>query len=207
MKKRKKRLVSFIIGTLLFIAICFGIYFSIYKITSPSEKIKAIDTIKDYDYTLSARDTKIFEDNYYLLKETLSKSKVDEEKYAEYLSKLFIIDLYTISNKYNKNDVGGYEYVYPEYQETFKIKVKDTLYKYVGYNSKDAKKTPQVSSIKVKEIEETTFMINNEKKIAYEVSLSWEYVKDYDYDNQGIVTISSCGKKLCVVEYNQEGVQ
>ena len=44
---------------------------------------------------------------------------VDEEKYATYISQMFLADFYTLNSALNKNDVGGVQFVYKDYQEDF----------------------------------------------------------------------------------------
>ena len=58
-------------------------------------------------------------ENFKELDKILSEETINYEKYAQVLSKLFIIDLYTIDNKKNMYDVGSLEYVYDK--ENFKI--------------------------------------------------------------------------------------
>ena len=50
------------------------------------------------------------------------------------ISKLFVIDFYSLNSALNKNDIGGKEFVYRNYQEDFSKLAKETIYKYVENN-------------------------------------------------------------------------
>ena len=178
------------------------LYFLLFMTKKVSIEEKA--RIKNYDYVLEKRDTKLMEDNFYQLKDVLESKQIDYEKYAEYLSKLFIIDLYTIKNKDNRYDIGSVEYIYPDHRDNFVLKVADTLYRYVEEKSKRKQKLPEVASIDLKDIETTTYEYADNKYDAYEVSLSWDYVKDLEYDTSGVVTLIKIDTTLYVAEYNPE---
>ena len=56
--------------------------------------------------------------------EKIEAKEVDNKKYAEAISKLFVIDFFTLDNKSSKNDVGGVQFVYTSYKADF-IEVDD----------------------------------------------------------------------------------
>ena len=68
------------------------------KLHNATKVVKVVDRISDYDYKLEDRDSKLYKTYFNELKELLSKNNVDEEKYADLLTKLFIIDFYTLDN-------------------------------------------------------------------------------------------------------------
>ena len=124
------------------------------------------------------------------------------KEYAKSISKMFIIDLYTLDNKVNKYDVGALEFVYPSAKENFELNAKDTLYKYVdddSYNDR-TQKLPIVKEITVNDIKQATFKIKDEDVSSYEVSLNWTYEEDLDYDTEAIIKIVKEDKTLYVVE-------
>ena len=92
-----------------------------------------MDSIKndDVDYIVSDTDTKLFKENFNELKKILNAKEVDNKKYAETITKLFVIDFFTLSNKTSKNDVGGVQFVYENYKKDFIDGARDSLYKQV----------------------------------------------------------------------------
>ena len=202
MSKKKKIVIISIIVTLLVLA---GVLVYLMLFTSPKvekQTIKKVDSIKGFDYHLEDRDTKLYKDEFQILKKNLESDEIDYEEYASSIAKLFIIDLYTIDNKVNKYDVGSLEFVYPKSKENFELNVKDTLYKYIEDNSYDdrTQELPIVSAITVDDIKESTYKLEEEEIPSYEVTLSWEYEEDLDYDDEAIIKIIKDDKTLYVVE-------
>jgi len=202
-KKRRKKGVIILLVILAVLALL--LYLFLFKGTTKS---KVIDEIKEYGYTLDDRDTELMKANFEGLKEELLKEEINYEKYGEYLSKLFIVDLYTMNNKLNKYDVGGVEYIYPEHRDNFKLKVEDTLYKYLEDLStrKKRSETPEVKSIKIESITEASYLFNKKEYDAYEVEVNWDYVKDYGYDESGKIILIRIKDKLYIAEYTPEEV-
>lgn len=168
-------------------------------------KYKEIDVIKGYNYELEDRDTKLMQDIFKKLKLELSKDIIDYNLYAEYLSELFIVDLFTMNNKDNKYDVGSSEYVLDDVKENYLINVEDTIYKYLVEKNNRKEEYPIVKSITKETIENTEYKFNNETYEAYKVTLNWEYENDNEYDKKGIVTLIKKDNKLFVVTF--EGVK
>lgn len=202
MKKKYKLL-------LILIAIIIVILLSIFLIPKLFKKeeetpIKVVDSINEYGYTLEDRDTKLMKDTYNELKSILNEDEVDMESYAKSLSKLFIIDLFTINNKRNKYDVGGVEYIYTDSQENFKINVEDTLYKTVKTNSDGKRKQdlPIVKSVNVGEVKKDEFTIGEDDTYdSYVIEITWDYEKDYGYDKKANITSIEKDGKMFIVEY------
>ena len=132
------------------------------------------------NYVLYKRDTDLYKEEFNKFKEELNGTK-DIEKCAEYISKLFIIDLYTLSNKDNKNDVGGIQYVYEASKDNFVFNASNTIYKYI--NDMDR---PTVSNVTLRSTEKTTYKIKDKEYEAYLLELSWEY-ENYAYTGNFIV--------------------
>lgn len=211
---KKKKVTLIILAVLILIGIGVVLYLYRGQLTgnvTKKKETKAVEKIKGYDYTLEKRDTKLFKDNFYKLKEVLSEKDVDYKKYAEYLSKLYIIDLYTITNKNSKYDVGGSEYVLESARENYELKVRDTMYKYVEDKSNNrTQNLPEVSSIKLKNIKESEFELgksdeskeskSGEKFDSYEVELTFDYKEDLGYDTKATVILIKQDNKLYVVE-------
>jgi len=169
---------------------------------SKSPEYKIIDNITDYNYTLEERDPIIMQEVFDNLKNVLDKDPINKEQYAEYLSKLFIIDLFTLNNKNNKYDVGGIEYVVLESQENYRLNVEDTLYKYIiDINSEEREELPVVKSINKESIEEITYIYKEEEYEAYKIILTWDYENDFDYDKKGEIVLINKDNKLYVTSY------
>ena len=190
-----KRIIGISIFVLLIVVL---IYFAFFVLPNRNKSVrgKKIDTIK-FDYVLYERDKTIYKDTFNKLKEELNKDEINYEKYAEYISKLLIIDLYTLDNKASKNDVGGVQFVMDNIEENFILNASNTMYKYIGTSDI---KMPEVVSIDLVELNEYTYTIENKDYQGYEVKLKWDYKEDLDYDKEGIVYVVKDEDKLVVVE-------
>lgn len=200
-KKRVKKAIIFIVIAL--IIICAILYFLLFNKNGSGFLTKSVDKTEKFDYTLDRNNTNLMKENFNDLKSILSSDQIDYDKYAEVLSKLFIIDLYTIDNKENMYDVGSLEYVYDK--ENFKNRVQSTLYKYL--KDKSARKNneyPVVESISIASKEKSTFTYDNTKYDSDVITLNWTYKKDLGYDNEGKVEIIKIGNKLYVVSFTPE---
>lgn len=203
MKKRYKLTLTFIVCLIVLIFVILLISF--FKVDNNNSYVKSIDSIQGYDYVLNENDTDLIKDEFKDLKKILSSKQVDYKEYAQIISKLFISDLFTIDNKINKYDVGGVEYVVHPARENFKLNVSDTLYKYVtNIDDENREKYSEVKNINIINEEESTYSYNDNEYDAYVITLSWEYIKDYGYDKEGIVTLIKDDNKIYVVKY--EGV-
>ena len=127
--KKKYKILLIVIIVLIIVIIATIVAFKFLKGSEPAEPVKVVDRIDNFDYTLDDRDTELMKNTYNELKTVLSSDEIDYEKYAEILSKLFVIDLFTMDNKVNRYDVGSTEYVYPDSVDNFKTNVEDTIYK------------------------------------------------------------------------------
>lgn len=186
---KRKLLIGFLILILLYAA--GGLFFHYYKKPTASPKPKPISEINNYNYTLHSGATKLMKDEFAILKKNLDREDIDEAQYAESVAKLFIIDLYTISNKLNKYDVGGTQYVLPLSVANYKLNVKDTIYKYVEDNT-DGKRTqilPEVKTIVVAQSSEITEIIDEKSYQGYKISLTWTYEQDLGYDTESDITV------------------
>ena len=130
-----------VIAIILVIVLILGGYY-LYSLT----KVKEILSIKEYNYTLHSNDTKLYKDTFKELKEVL-ENNYNETLYADLVSKLFVIDFYTLSNKKGNTDIGGIDFIYPEYVDEFTSDARKTIYKFVG----SSKEIPTVKRVSVKE--------------------------------------------------------
>lgn len=201
--KKKYKILLIVIIILIIVIIAAIVAFKFLKGSEPAEPIKVVDSIDNFDYTLDDRDTELMKNTYNELKTVLFSDEIDYEKYAEILSKLFVIDLFTMDNKVNRYDVGSTEYVYPDSVDNFKTNVEDTIYKSMENNSDGKRKQdlPEVSSIDNTSVETSTFTIGEEEHESFVVNINWSYVSDLGYDDNATITLIELNEKLYVVEY------
>ena len=114
MKKvlNKNRLFYAIMFSLIFIVILImGIVFTKEFILGKNKSVvskKNLDSLEMYGYTLDENETALYKEEFEKLDKVLSAKDVNYEDYAKEISKLFIIDFYTLSNKLSKNDIGEF---------------------------------------------------------------------------------------------------
>ena len=204
---KKYKVALIIIGILLLI--CAGLLvakFWLFKDNKTKEPVVSssiVDKMDNYGYTLDDRDSKLFKDKYYELKKILEKEELDYNEYGKKLAELFVIDLFTISTKINKYDIGGVDYLYESEMEMFKNKVMDTLYSDVEDNSYDTRKQelPTVSEVEITDEKEIKYEIDKKKLDAYQYTVKITYEKDLKYDKNAKVTVVKDDNKMYIVEY------
>ena len=84
-----------------------------------AKEIKILNTIEEYNYTLNENDSAYVSSVFEKLKEELKNEIVDEEKYATYISQMFLADFYTLNSAINKNDVGGVQFILDDFKDNF----------------------------------------------------------------------------------------
>ena len=203
-----KKKIGIVICLILLIYFVGGI---IYNFTGLSdrkkEKSKVVDNsiqIRGFEYICSDNETELYKNEFKSLKNNLESSSINYLEYAHSISKMFIIDLYTLKNKTNMYDVGGVDFVYPDSRENYKLNVSNTLYKYMEDNSdgKRMQKLPQVSEVVITSDEEIDFKIGNEKLEGYKINVDITYVEDLEYDAKAEVILVKKDKYLYIVEKN-----
>ena len=216
LKKKIKRAILIIL-LLAIMTIGFLAHLKYYK--TDVKTVKTIDKIKGYGYVLKESKPKKYKEMFYELKDILSKDKVDKEKYAKQISKMFIYDFYSLDDKLAKTDVGGLDFVYPTVLENFMLNAESTYYKYLESNvyKNRKQKLPVVTNIKIEDITQEEFeytkIIDNVDKSkveeeneldekAYIVDITWDYTSPSfdDYQKEATLTIVHKGKKLYIAE-------
>lgn len=213
MRKEKRvrvKPITKIILCLIAVAIIVGGFFVWNNFIRPrSNKPKVVDSIKnkDVDYVVSDTDTKLFKDTFNELKKVLNEKEVDNKKYAETITKLFVIDFFTLSNKTSKNDVGGVQFVYENYKSDFVEGARNSIYKQVHSNVTDDRSNsslPTVVKVKIDDIDEISpysmFEGNlfTEDQVGYMVNISWEYKNDDNFQSNATIIIVPDGNKLSI---------
>ena len=87
------------------------------------EEVKKVDVIDKYGYYLEEDATDYYKSLYKELKDITNKDEVDYEEYAKIVAKLFVTDVFTLDNKVTSSDIGGLQFIYPDFREDF-IKIK-----------------------------------------------------------------------------------
>lgn len=199
--KKISNILTIVVVILLIILVFFvkNIYDEIKN--SSSEEVKVLDTIENYGYILTENDTELFKKEFKELKDILNDENIDNEKYAEVISKLFIIDFYSLESAINKNDVGGVQFIYEASKENFTKKAKDTIYNHIENNiyGKRKQELPNVSEVKLENIKEKEIDDFNE---AYLLELSISYEKDMNYPKSVDITIVNNNNKLEILSIN-----
>lgn len=189
MKKLKKlRFIRNIILILILINILvIASYFIYLNANSKKEKEKeplVVDKIDTFGYELDNDKSQYYKDLFEELKKVLKNEEINYEEYAKSISKLFVCDLYTLSNKVSSSDIGGVEFVYKDFKKDFISIAKTTLYNSVKSNlyGDRIQELPTVTNVTVEEIKATKFKYGKtEFADAYNIKLNIEYEKDLGY--------------------------
>lgn len=183
------------------------VYINLDRDSSNVKNNKNVDkgiSIKGFDYILYEDDVDIYKDEFKKLKKNLESSNINYTEYAESISKMFVMDLYSLDAKKNMYDVGGVQFVYPDIRDNYKLNVTNTLYKYMKDNSdgKREQDLPMVKSVSIKNEDETKYKIGEEEFNGYKINLDIEYVKDLEYDKSAEIILVKKDKYLYIVEKN-----
>lgn len=200
MKSNKKIILIFIVvGILLFGILGYKVYVDFIRDNTHG---KVVDTIGLYGYTLTKEDTSYYKEAYKELESVLKGDMVDYEKYASSLSKIFVIDVFTLDNKITCTDIGGLEFLHPDLRDNFKENMSGTLYKHIESNIEGNRKQslPVVSKVNVDSVFQTKYEYNKVSYDAYIVSLNWEYEKNDKYQTSIKLTLIKDDKMIYIVK-------
>ena len=180
---------------MLVVVALIAIYAIFVAIPSKKNKDEGIENINN-KYILYKRDSSLYKENFEKLRTILETSPVDNNKYAETIVKLFVIDFYTLDNKNDNTDIGGLQYVHSNLKDNLVLNASSTMYKYI----KTTKELPKVKSINSVDTRETTYKINDKDYSAYAITINWEYDKDLGYEKQGTFIVVNDNENLSIVE-------
>ena len=203
MRLKKKVKVILVIAIILIVA---GLGFLAYESVKP----KAVKTatveneIEEYGYTLKSTRNDRYKEAFQELKDILSKKDVDEKAYVEQISKMFIMDFYTLNDKLANTDVGGIDFVHTNAKTNFLEKAEDTVYKYVEndiYGNRE-QQLPEVTEVTVEKVENIEYTIGTDftDDSAYQVEVSLKYKEDMDYPTKATLIFVHEDNKLSLVE-------
>mgnify|MGYP004464345401 FL=1 len=203
--KKKNKLVLLILSTLVILTIVVIILSVTTKKDNKEpdvKEVKKVDIIDNYGYYLEEDATDYYKSLYKELKNITNKDEVNYEEYAKIVAKLFVTDVFTLDNKVTSSDVGGLQFIYPDFREDF-IKINQTgLYSNVLsniYNDR-VQELPIVNEVNIDLVKETTFNYNNKEYKGYLVELNISYEKDLSYPTTYKLTIIKEDKYLYVAK-------
>ncbi len=201
-QKKKKGVVKSILVTLLVIILLAGGGFCVWKFVldkddtkKPITEVKELDNLKEYGYALTDRDTEYFKTEFEILKGIVNSKELKLDEYTNQVAKMFVIDLYSMTNKVNKYDIGGIEYFYEDKKDMFEQKVMDTLYYTLLDNTYGdrVQELPEVNGVEILSNTLSTYKLGDKSVDAYVITLNISYVKDMGYDNKATITVCQEG--------------
>ncbi|MDO5003771.1 MAG: hypothetical protein Q4E39_06070 [bacterium] len=205
-KKVKRKPKKLLIILIIIFVIIIGVlsYFMFFKKESVKEA-KVVSKIDNYGYVLKSNKSDTYKKLFKELKTVLS-GKVDEKEYAKVITKMFIVDFYSLNDRTAKTDVGGVDFVHKDVLENFILNAEDTFYKYVESNiyKERKQKLPTVDKVTISNVEKTTFSYNDKTdEDAYKVNANWTYkdsLSSTGYQDEATFIYVHDGKKLVLVE-------
>lgn len=202
--KKKAIIISLIVVLLVIIGVGVGIVLMNKEDTKTIVEVKELDNLGDYNYKLTDRDSDYFKSEFEVLKKIVNSKEVDEEAYVTQVARMFIIDLYTMSTKVNKYDIGGLEYYHDTKKDMYEQKVMDTLYSTMlddTYGDR-TQALPEIKSVETVSTEKTTYMLGETEVEGYLVKLTMTYVTDMGYDTEAsLVVCKEEGIRWSVVDF------
>lgn len=168
LKKRKINLFKTIRNLVVLSALVIAsLFFVNYLNKEETDLINVIGTIDAYSYELREEDSEYQKEIFFKLKEVMSLEDVNDEEYAKYLGKLFLVDFYTMDTKLNNQDIGGVKFIYSKFQESFVMYSRDEIYAHVEsrLNRNRNQILPIVDNVSMTNIEmddDSTYIIDYE---------------------------------------------
>lgn len=171
-------------------------------------EIKKLDEIKGFSYYLYDNSTELYKELFNELKTVLETKPIDEEKYAELVSKMFVEDFFTLNNKVTNQDVGGLDFVHTSAKANLKLEASNTTYKYIESNvyGDREQKLPEVSSFVSCVVtsekynytdKDNNISISDDK--SYVVKLTWNYKEDLGYQTSATIRLVHEDKVLSII--------
>lgn len=208
-KKRKRiRIVIIVVLVVLIIALSVFLvmHFKKPKVETKNPiEITILSNLEKYGYTLKDTDSAYYKSEFESLETLLKGDTVDSKEYATKVARLFTIDLYSLSTKVNKYDIGGVEFCYKSKKEEYEKKVMDTLYETLQDNTFGDRNQilPEIKSVDTISVEDTKYKLGDKIVDGYLVKLKMTYVNDLKYDDEASVVVckEEDSDRLSVVEF------
>lgn len=199
MKKDKWVVILFIF---CFLAIVSPILFKLFVDFNAPVIEKEISSFEYYGYKLTTSDTEAFKNVYNELSDVLNEEIIDFEMYAQLISKLFVIDVFTLENKLSSTDVGGLEFVHKDLRSNFKENMGSTLYSSVLSNisSNRNQKLPKVSNVNIESVTKGEYEYYGVNYDSYVIKCGISYEVDLGYQNSITLTLIRLDNMLYIVK-------
>lgn len=174
MQDQNRFFTVFIVILSLFVVV-FGGYYAYGAAQDMNKGLKPqID--KRAQYPLRKNATELQKEIHKDLLTAIKEQPLDKELVASLISKSFIADYFTWTNKLQFNDVGGLFYIQEDHRKSVYDKSLDTFYHDLQLHLKEktVEETLEVSRINTK-VEEITIEMDEKDIQAYLVETSWVY--------------------------------
>lgn len=208
--KKRKKIRIIIIVFLVVLIIALSVFLVIhFKKPKPEAKnpieVTILTNLEKYGYTLKDTDSAYYKSEFESLENLLKGDTIDLKEYATKVARLFTIDLYSLSTKVNKYDIGGVEFCYKSKKEEYENKVMDTLYETLQDNTFGDRNQvlPEVKEVETISVEETKYKLGDKVVDGYLVKLKMTYVSDLKYDDEASVVVckEEDSERWSVVEF------
>lgn len=205
-KKRMKKKVKITLIIILCLIVLGGA-FACYTVFSKETEVKEVKVekeIKEYGYVLKDSKSKKYKELFYKLADVLEEDPVNEEKYVKLISRMFLLDFYSLDEKLAKTDVGGVDFIHSAAVTDFLEEAEDTVYKYIEsdlYNQRK-QELPTVSDVKIESVEQEEFAYGEEvDDKAYVVKATLTYKgDDMGYPTEATLKFVHEKSKISLVE-------
>lgn len=203
MKKSKKKKIIIVIFLILVIALL-----TLYLSTSGKGKnrVEEVKKIDNYGYILYNNSSPLYKKYFKELTNVLNEKELKEDKYADLVAKLFVIDFYSLDNKITNKNIGGLQFIHPKISDNFRLKAEDTIYKRIENNAfgKRKQELPLVSKIISSKVESKAVDALNKQDVeGYVVTITWEYDKNLGYQTKATLSLIHEEKKLYIVSIDK----
>lgn len=176
--KDQNRFFTYFIVILSLFVVLFGSYFAYGAAQAMDSSGKAPINNKD-EYPLRKNATDYQKEIHEELIQASKEKRVDKESVASLVSKNFIADYFTWTNKLQFNDVGGLYYINEAYRKSVYDKSLDTFYHDIQFylEGGNLEETLEVSKVNTK-VESIDIKFEDKNMPAYLVETSWVYKKN-----------------------------
>lgn len=202
--KSKYKIIMLIVVILIIVLSVIGVIYFKSSDNTEETPVKVVDSVDGFMYELKDNDSKLKKELFYELKKELENDDINYQSYAELLSKIFVVDVFSLDNKLNKYDIGGLDFILESEKEKFRSLMGDTLYDILENNFDGGREQelPQVKEVLVEGCTESKITIDNEELLAYDIVLNWTYEVDLGYDTSATVKVVKKDNKMYIVSYN-----
>lgn len=208
-KRKPKKLLIMMLIFIILVGAGVAVYFLVFNKDEVKET-KVVSKIDHYGYELKSNKSTKYKKLFKELQEVLSEKNVDEKKYVKTITKMFIVDFFSLGDHISKTDVGGVDFVHPDILENFIVNAEDTIYKYVESNIYGQRKQelPIIDTVTIDSVENDTFSYGETiDDNAYIVKASWKYAessKASGYQTSANFVYVHDGDKLQLVEISEQ---